>query len=76
MSTSPDPNAWKRGLRVLDVGLYADAEGAMHIDVEEFLPAHGYAVTPANVEMVKRGFADVCRDNSLEPIIVDEVRRR
>jgi hypothetical protein len=36
-----DPNAWKRGMRVCQPGLYEDENGEFHIDLSEMLKTAG-----------------------------------
>jgi hypothetical protein len=35
-------------------GVYDDGIGMLHVDVPEFLAAHGFAPTPANCEQLAR----------------------
>ena len=45
-------NDWKRGLERIAPGLYVDKSGALHIDDDELLRAHGYALNEHNLRMI------------------------
>ena len=50
---------WKRGLQRIAKGIYADQKGAMHIDEEELLRAHGYADNEHNRRMIREAAAKI-----------------
>ncbi len=57
VNASPD-NRWKRGLRQLSRGVYADNEGGLHIDAEELLLDQGYPPTEHNIAMLEEAVRD------------------
>jgi hypothetical protein len=42
-------------------GVYVTADGALHLDIEEMLEAHGFADTPENRETLTRAAHEVVR---------------
>lgn len=55
------PCAWKRGLRRMQPGLYADAEGQLHIDAAELLAFSGYLPTEANQRTLYAAAKEIVR---------------
>ena len=65
-------NEWKRGLERIAPGIYADKAGAMHVDEEELLTAHGYAVNEHNSRMIRDAAAKITADMGIKSEVVNE----
>ena len=53
---------WKRGLRRLQTGMYADERGGLHLDLLEMIVAAGYPPTPENIEQLRLAALAMARD--------------
>jgi hypothetical protein len=49
-------------MKRLDVGIYDDGNGGLHLDVRELLRHHGYADTPENCEQIVRATERLARE--------------
>lgn len=59
-------NEWKRGLERIAPGLYVDKDGAMHIDEDELLAAHGYAKNEHNSRMIHEAAARIAQEQGIK----------